>query len=254
MAEDRSVLTRAMPPPDVVDAYGDLPDQVADIWFADRGGDRPLVLLVHGGFWRPNFDRTHLRPMAVALQAAGWDVAAVEYRRQPGFPDLTTGDLSAAIEMVSSLASGRRGEADRPVIAIGHSAGGHLVLWLATATARANLAGIIALAPVADLDLAHSLTLDDDAVAAFLGTGPGERADLDPARLPAPATPVVVVHGTDDQIVPLAVAESYAACHSSTRLVRVDGAGHFALIDPLSAAWPVVVRELERLAANLMRS
>ncbi|NUR93210.1 MAG: alpha/beta hydrolase, partial [Nonomuraea sp.] len=59
--------------------------------------------------------------------------------------------------------------------------------------------------------------------------------------------PVVIVHGTDDERVPLLVSESYAAAHPAASLVRLPGAGHFVLIDPESEAWPAVLRELARL-------
>jgi acetyl esterase/lipase len=236
MAEDRSVLSRQAPAPDAVRRYGDHPDQVIDVWRSNDEGaaERPPVVLVHGGFWRPAYDRTHLRPLANAVRSAGWEVAAIEYRRQPGEPDTMIGDVAAALAAF-----------DSPVLAVGHSAGGHLVLHAAATTAPPTVA-TIALAPVADLELAHALALDTDAVAAFLGGPPGDRADLDPARLPAPATPVVIIHGTVDEIVPLAVAESYVERQPAARLVPIEGAGHFALIDPLSAAWPVVLEELSQ--------
>lgn len=235
MTENRSVLTRPAAPPDAVDRYGHLPDHIIDRWFAEGGSNRPLVVLVHGGFWRPEYDRTHLRPMADALKSAGWDVATIEYRRIPGDPDATTGDVR--------VACGSFG--DRPLVTIGHSAGGHLVLWLAAAGPPPTLAATVALAPVADLTLAHDLGLDGDAVAAFLGGPPDDRADLDPARLPSASTPVTVVHGADDTIVPLAVSEAYISHNPATRLVPVDGVGHYEVIDPQSEAWPIVLGVLE---------
>ncbi len=107
-----------------------------------------------------------------------------------------------------------------------------------------GLVGTIALAPVADLELAHRLGLDGDAVADFLGGPPQDRGDLDPVRMADPTAAVVIVHGADDEVVPPKVGEAYAAAHPASRMVPVAGAGHFALIDPLSAAWPVVVDAL----------
>ena len=101
---------------------------------------------------------------------------------------------------------------------------------------------------MADLQLAHALDLGDGATRAFLGVEPGERADLDPRRMPAPAIATSIVHGDADEVVPLSVSESYVAAHPQARLVKVRAGGHFALNDPLSAAWRVVVGELERLA------
>ncbi|HEU4948572.1 MAG TPA: alpha/beta hydrolase, partial [Kribbella sp.] len=239
MAEDRSVLTRSAAPPDDVLRYGEQPDQVMDVWSGTS--DRPIVVLVHGGFWRPDYDRVHLRPMAEALSAAGWPVASIEYRREPGHPDVTVDDLRAALDRLPVLL----GEA-RPMVLVGHSAGGHLVLWAATAVKPPGLRGTVALAPVADLALAYRLQLDDGAVADFLGTPPEVRKDLDPVLLPQPTTPVTVVHGTADTVVPVALAESYTGVHRSTRYVPITGAGHFELIDPTSTVWSLVADELSR--------
>jgi pimeloyl-ACP methyl ester carboxylesterase len=59
---------------------------------------------------------------------------------------------------------------------------------------------------------------------------------------------VTLVHGESDVPVPIAASERYVARHPATRLVRVSECGHFAVIDPLHAAWPRVIEELERLS------
>jgi acetyl esterase/lipase len=211
------------------------------------GAERPIVLLVHGGFWRPEYDRTHTGPLGAALAAAGWTVATIEYRRLPGQPDATVQDVRRAIEAVPSLIR----EHNRKLLLLGHSAGGHLVLWAAAHFDRQTLQGTVALAPVADLQLAHSQALDSDAVFAFLGAEPRERPDLDPAALQSPRVPSVLLHGELDAIVPLAISESYQLRHPQTKLVRLAGAGHFAVIDPLAAAFGQVLASLDSLAAPL---
>ena len=80
--------------------------------------------------------------------------------------------------------------------------------------------------------------------ARFLGGEPVSRPDIDPRQMSSPVTPTTIVHGRDDAIVPLAISESYVAAHSSAALLPIAGAGHFALIDPLSAAWPLIIRQL----------
>lgn len=247
MAEDRSVLSREARAPDAVVTYGTEPDQLADVRFGDaRAEQRPLVLLIHGGFWRPSYDRAHTGPMAEALAAAGWTVASAEYRRIPHDPDTMVSDIALAMDVLPGSVQRHDGN----VILMGHSAGGHLVLWASAAHRTPQLVGTVALAPVADLRLAHDQQLGDGAVIAFLDTGPESRADLDPRRLPSPEIPVIIVHGTDDQLVPLDLSQSYVSTHRKARLVRVTGAGHFAVIDPLSRAWPVVIKRLESLAKS----
>ncbi len=241
------MLTRPAPAPDAVVAYGPGGEQVADVRFA-RGAapGRPLLVLVHGGFWRPQFDRVHVRPMAEALAAAGWTTVAPEYRRVPGRPDLAVGDVHAAVRAIP----GQPELAGRPVVLVGHSAGGHLALQTAATPEPPHVpAGVLALAPVADLRLAQELRLDGDAVPAFLGEDAAARPDLDPARLPAPVGEARIVHGTRDGIVPVAVSESYVRRHPGTGLTTVDD-GHFALIDPRSAAWPTVLGALADLSGT----
>lgn len=244
MAEDLSILTRKATPPDLTVAYGSGPDQVGDIRYGQRGAQQPLVVLIHGGFWKPQYDRAHTEAMSSALATAGWTVLTLEYRRIPSTPDATLQDIAAALETLPATVEQHNGK----MLLIGHSAGGHLVLWAAVKCATPVLQGVIALAPAADLRLAHTLHLGDGAVQGFLGTDPAERPDADPMQLPAPAVAVTIVQGDADEVVPPAVAASYCAAFPKTRLVQLPDSGHFAVIDPLSSAWPMVVDELRKLS------
>ncbi|MGY1754707.1 alpha/beta hydrolase [Blastococcus sp. SYSU D01042] len=242
-SEDRSVLDRPAPGPDGVLRYGGHDDAVVDLRFGGPGAEgRPLVVVVHGGFWRPAYDRVHVRPLTAALADAGWTTAAVEYRRVPGRPDDTVDDVAAALTALTGAAE-LHGRCDGRLVLVGHSAGGHLVLQAAADRRSPVPAGVVALAPVADLALAEQLALDGDAVRAFLGGPAADRPDLDPVRQPAPRTAVTVLHGTDDAIVPLAVGRSYVEAHPAARLVEAGG-GHFAVIDPRSTAWPQLLAAL----------
>ncbi len=242
--DDRSVLTRAVAAPDTTVSYGTLPEQIADVRFGDeRAIHRPLVVIVHGGFWRPSIDRMHTGPMAVALAEKGWTVAAIEYRRIPGQPDATIEDVRNALVTLPE----RIAKHDGRVLVVGHSAGGHLTLWAASARPTERLVGALALGPAADLRLAHERNLGDGAAMAFLGVDPEQRADIDPKRMPSPQIPTTIVHGLQDEIVPVALAESYVESHPQVKLLRLRDAGHFAVIDPRSHEFPSVRKELERL-------
>lgn len=243
--EDDSVLSRPAPLPDRVIAYGPGEGDVAEVRFGGPEAERrPLVILVHGGFWRPAYDRVHTRPLSQALAAAGWTVVTPEYRRIPGDPQATLHDVRLALETLPARVGHHNGE----VLLIGHSAGGHLVLWAAAAGLRIPLRGVLALAPVADLRLASERHLGGGAVEAFLGGPPEEHSDLDPIRMPEPQARITILEGEGDEIVPPEIAESYAKARPKARLVPIRRAAHFALIDPESVAWPVVLEELERLA------
>ena len=245
MSEDDSVLTRAARPPDATVAYGADRDQVADVRFGDaRAGARPLVLILHGGFWRPEYDRAHTGPMADAIADAGWTVATVEFRRVPGKPAVTLDDVATALADLPAKIEHHDGR----VVLIGHSAGGHLALWVVVARPQPSLAGVLALAPVADLQLADALNLGNGATRLFLGVDPATRADVDPRRLASPGVPVAIVHGQCDETVPIEVGRSYADAHRATKLVALEGAGHYGPIDPLTPTFANVLGELGALS------
>ena len=243
MAEDESVLSRSAGPADRTLAYGEDPDQDLEVRDGrDGAAQRPLVILLHGGFWRPDIDRRHLRPMAQAIAAAGWTVALPEYARVPGNPAPTIADLTRLLTQAPRSVTHHNGG----VILVGHSAGGHLALWATAARIGRTVVGTLVLAPVADLVLAHELGLGSGAVARFLGGDPVSRPDLDPRQMSGPATPTTILHGSDDLIVPPTISESYVAAHAAVPLIAVAGAGHYALIDPQAAAWASVTSQLSR--------
>jgi acetyl esterase/lipase len=243
MAEEESVLSRSAAPADRLLAYGAGPEQNIEVRDGRSGAaQRPLVILIHGGFWRPDIDRRHMRPMAEAIAAAGWTVALPEYARVPCNPQPAIADLTVVLGQSPQSIAHHNGR----VILVGHSAGGHLALWATAARICRVLAGTLALAPVADLLLAHELGLGSGAVARFLGCEPVSRPDLDPRRMSAPVTPTTIVHGDDDVIVAPVISESYVAAHPIVPLIRVAGAGHFALIDPQAAAWATVMSYLSQ--------
>jgi acetyl esterase/lipase len=245
MVEDRSVLSRAAPPPDITVQYGSHEQGIADVRYGTADADnRPLVIVIHGGFWRPAFDRLHTGPMCAAIASAGWTVASIEYRRIPGNPDATVHDVELAVAKLPKLVKRHGGKA----VVTGHSAGGHLALWTAAKTTSDGLIGALGLGPIADLQYAFANVLGDNAVGNFLGACASDRPDIDPCKLPSPSLAVTIVHGVQDAIAPIAMSENYLARHPETRLVKVDNCGHFAVIDPASNAWPVVIDELNKLS------
>jgi acetyl esterase/lipase len=250
------VLTRPAPPPDLTLRYGSESDQVVDVRLPPAGRPvGPLVVFLHGGFWRAEYDRQHLGPLAADLAARGYLVACPEFRRigQPGggWPG-TFGDVLAGVRALPALLSDAGLVAGQPVLA-GHSAGGQLALWLA---GKVPNRGVLALAPVSDLVAGYALGLDDGAVGELLGGGPDRfpdrYAEVDPAQLVPLPVPAVLVHGDRDDRVPVKMTRDYLAAARATggrvRLVELAGVEHFAIIDPLSAAWPAVLDALRWVA------
>lgn len=213
--------------------YGPVADAVFERYGPD---DAPAVVLVHGGYFRPGVDRTHARPQARALAAAGWQVVLPEYRRVPGAAGTATEDLAA-------LDTHLRGQHVDVWLWVGHSAGGALVLWRVLAPDLPPVR-VVALAPVADFDAAVAQRLGGDAVRDWIGAGPREApmtyARLDPTRLVARAPDVVerihLVHGTRDATVPVGQTEDFPAART-----LVPDAHHFDLVDPSSLHWPTVL-------------
>jgi acetyl esterase/lipase len=202
--------------------------------------------------------------MAVALRADGCAVAAIEYRRTgsgAGWPE-TADDIRAAVETVPGLVAERAGFGLRPTVLVGHSAGGQLALWAASQAAGPGLAGAVSLGGVCDLVRADELALDresdDGAVATLLGGRawevPDRYAAADPMQLPAPAGPVVLIHGLLDRVVPVELSRRYAAYATAAgapvELVELADVEHFGPIDPLSSAWPTVRAAVQRLARD----
>jgi acetyl esterase/lipase len=247
------VMSRPAPDPTLTVSYGPLDEHIIDLWLP-CDTPAPLIVLLHGGFWRQKYDRTHLGPMAHALSATGYVVAVPEYRRVGMAPDWTAtfDDVAAALDRVSDLAAAHGADTERVTWA-GHSAGGHLVLWAAARPyfaadspwhGRCAATNLVSLAGCNSLLLCAQWRLGDGAVLDLLGGTPEEVPDryatTDPATLPRTQLPVALVHGSDDDTVPFAMTQAFAP----GRVVEIPGAGHFDLIDPMSAAWPTVLAAL----------
>src|SRR5512141_809563 len=124
-------MTRPSELPDAVLRYAAHDDGLVDVHLpAGPARPRPLVVYVHGGFWRQGYDRRHARPLANMLAAEGYVVASVEYRRGPRSWASTSTDLDTAVAALPGLLAGI-GVPTTTTTLVGHSAGGHLVLWLA---------------------------------------------------------------------------------------------------------------------------
>ena len=196
--DSRAVLERTAPPAARTVAYGPDPAQVYDVRLPGRRPRDVTVVVVHGGFWQPEFDRAHAAAQAQAFADDGFTVAVLEYRRAGmdggGWPG-TFDDITAAVAAVRADPT----LPDRTVL-VGHSAGGHLAVWAASQSWAHGLAGVVSLAGCVDLTLTATLALGDRAAQSLMGGDPGgaRRASYalaDPARL-TPAGSFVSAHQT----------------------------------------------------------
>ncbi len=217
-------------------SYGDDPQQFFDL-YRPEATPADFAMFIHGGFWRAKYDLTHAEPFCEALAARGVVVANLEYRRigqsGGGWPG-TFQDVKAGIKAASQHLGGV------PVL-IGHSAGGHLALLMASEAIP--LAAVVALAPVADLRLTQELNLSEGAVTEFLGAAPEEAPELYDKACPSKQPSAVlrlVVHGTADEVVPIIISRSYVEARRRDTpppvLIEIADATHMDVIDPQAIA------------------
>lgn len=233
---------RSGPRPTTV-AYGDHPDQVADLWLPDGVDDPPVVISLHGGYFRAAFRRDLHDPICRELARRGFAVWNVEYRRTGtgGGLEQTTADVLAAVDAVPG---------GGPLAAFGHSAGGFLAEWLA-AHPRVELT--VPLAGALDPAGVVRAGWDRGGVSDWLGATPDEDPALyaaaDPrSRLPAGATHVLI-HGTADETVGVEQSRAFAAAARAAgdpvELVQLEGEGHVAFLDPGEPAFEALYRALD---------
>jgi len=252
----QSILEIPAAPPGVHLAYGSDEFQFGELYLPEGRGPHPVAIVIHGGYWRARYDLRHIGHFCVALAKAGIAAWSLEYRRLGnaggGFPG-TFDDIQAGAGHLEKIAKEQSLDMRR-VVATGHSAGGQLVLWLAKQNII-SLRGVVPLAPVADLRKAWEWKLSGNVVADFLGGSPAEVPERYRAASPIEMVPLRVrqrvIHGDRDEVAPMSMSRGYVAAARQSgddcTLTAPDGAGHFELIDPRTAAWGQVRDTMEKL-------
>jgi len=264
-------------PADHRETYGSAPPQFGKLWLPRGRSRAPVVVLLHGGCWRAEYDLAHAAPTAAALADAGYAVWVPEYRRigdaGGGWPG-TFDDVALAIDFVRDLASRYAVVDTTRVILAGHSAGGQLALWAASRRAsdeRLDRAGartptqpplrpigVVSLAGITDLAAYAAPRGCGSAVIPLLGgtaaeVGDRYRAVSPIARVPI-GVPVRIVHGLADPTVQIASSREFASrakvAGDAVTLTEVPGAGHFDVIAPQASAWSAVLEAVRALVTH----
>ena len=232
--------------------YGPHRIQRADLYVPEGAGPHPVVILIHGGSWQARYGRWVMRLVAADLVRRGTAVWNVGYRRVGrgeggGWPG-TFDDVAAAVDLLAEVAVWRHDLDADDIGLIGHSAGGQLALWAASRTHSAVRIGrVAALAAVCDMSKA-------DIAREVLGGSPEqvpERYDaVDPIRRVPLPVPALLVHGAEDQTVPVERSREYAAAAraagADVELIEPPGTRHRAFVDPRSQGWRIAAEWILR--------
>jgi acetyl esterase/lipase len=258
-----NILERPPPPFDKRVRYGPDPQHFAEMRLPEGQGPFPFLFVIHGGFWQSAYDLKHIGSLCAALTRGGIITCNLEYRRlgDPGggWPG-TFQDIELAVDKILQMFSSHRRIDTSRTAALGHSAGGHLALWLSgrqNVPARSplhraeeeNLSKVFSLAGVCDLRTAWKERLGNGAVERLMGGTPEQYPDRydagSPIEILPTATTQVLIHGTADSIVPISQSERFVErageMDEHPILEKLEGVGHFDLIDPESQAGSTVV-------------
>ena len=246
--------------PNEVVPYGAGEHQFAEYWHP--GTSEPaLVILIHGGCWSNEYGLDHIRALASKLKGSGYAVWSTEYRRVGdvggGWPG-TFEDIADSLNYTDKLSNINQ----HAKFVMGHSAGGHLALWVAAAghlplesplgkRMKTQIQGAIGLAPIADL-AAYSLGDNSCEVVTEKLMG-GSAIDLaeryalgSPSAL-LPSIDSILIHGEGDTIVNISQSQRYAASSSRASIIPLKGLGHFDMINPEGPVFDRIIEALVRL-------
>jgi acetyl esterase/lipase len=258
------LLDRPRPVPSTTLPYGSDPLQVVDLWLPKGPGPHPVAIMVHGGCWQTDVaDRTIMNWIADDLRGRGIAVWNIDYRGvdRPGggYPG-TFLDAAAAADALRTHAAGYGLDLSR-VVATGHSAGGHLALWLAArprlpassplrTTNPLPIHAVVSLGGLPDLEEAARAPGSGCGMEVIPRISGGKYAETSVPRLAPLGVHQILVNGMQDRIIPTSYAEGYAApmraAGDRVEVRMIDRTGHVELIAPDTAAWKAAAAEIAK--------
>jgi acetyl esterase/lipase len=262
----RAILTSPAPVADQRIAYGKDESQFGELRLPKTNGPHPVVIVIHGGCWLSQYGLGYMGHISAALTEAGFATWNIEYRRVGnaggGWPG-TFEDAARATDYLREIASKYSLDLNR-VVAVGHSAGGHLALLLAARQRLPKtdllysadplpLRGIISLAGITDLH--KTGTACDREVIQFTGGEAKEKAAIYDQASPITLVPLGVkqkiIQGGADNIIPMVMATDYVEAakkkNDQVELIAIKDADHFQVVDPKSPVWPAVQEAVKSL-------
>lgn len=246
--------------------YGAEPSQFGDLYLPQLSGPYPVVILVHGGCWRAQVGLEHLGQLCKAFTGEGYAVWNVEYRRLGnggGWP-MTFVDMAGSADFLRQIAETYALDLSR-VVAVGHSAGGHLALWLAGRhrlpvdsplyhAMPLPLHGVVSLAGVSDLVEEARRQVGGQACQELIGGSPDAFPQRYQQTSPRDLLPLGVpqwhIVGSADPIMPEDNVQQYVTFAAQCDNVRLDilpDVGHFELGSPATSAWATVRHAVQTL-------
>jgi acetyl esterase/lipase len=241
--------------------YGNDQNQFVDLFLPEQKAAKyPVVFLIHGGCWQAAFGLAQLGQLAHALTEHGIAVCNIEYRRLGnggGWPTTFT-DVAAAADSLRELSAEYPLDLTR-VVTVGHSAGGHLALWLACRRQLAStstlyiadplpIKAVVSLAGIPDMETAVQQSICQEAPKELMGGRPKEQpthyAEGSPSSFLPLGLPHIYVSGEQDSIVPFDYIQNFVTAAKISgdpaQLIPVKQAGHFEIVATNSHAWPLV--------------
>lgn len=239
--------------------YGEDPAQFGDLYLPAGEGPHPLAVVIHGGCWRAQYDLNPMGSMSDALRMQGLAVWNLEYRRLGnggGWPG-TFLDVGAGVDFLRFLADRFVLDLGR-ALAVGHSAGGQLALWLAGrhrlpvesplfVADPLPVSGVVALAAIPDLAAGARWNLCGAACVDLLGGTlddfPDRYRQASPVELLPLGIPQWHLVGSHDETVPPAYLEAHVAVAAQQDPVRLEilpRSAHFEVVFPGADCWSSV--------------
>ena len=233
-------------------SYGPDPRHTVDLFAPDKDRGGPVAMFIHGGYWFA-FDGNWFSHMAKGLVAHSIPVAVPTYRLCPDV------GIDQIIDDIAQCCLWLHRRYGRPVLPVGHSAGGHLAATLLATDwsardkdlphdlvrAAVSISGLFDLTPMLKIAMNENLNLTE-----------ASAPQVSPLFWPAPtgswlqcfvgADESDEFHRQSERIV-----EIWGEGGTSTNLIRLAGSNHFTAIDPLTDPDSEMVEIIAALAHSL---